>query len=83
MAPTGDAAIDQIRVARLEHLRAEARPLHRSRPEAFDQHVCAVDQLDDLRRPFGRFEINFHRGARAMEHIQPRLGPPRTTCRVA
>jgi hypothetical protein len=39
LTPSGHAAIDQPRVARLHHVRAKAQSLHHAGPEAFDQRV--------------------------------------------
>ena len=44
LAPAGHAAVDQPRVARRQHLGAEAEPLHHAGPKALDQHVGALDQ---------------------------------------
>src|SRR5207302_1167611 len=44
LAPAGDPAVDQARVAGEALLRAEAHPLGDARPEPLDEHVRLVHQ---------------------------------------
>ncbi|MNS39313.1 hypothetical protein D3C72_715910 [compost metagenome] len=67
LAPTGDAAIDQARVARGAGFGTEAQPLHDAGTETLDQGVGAFDQAQDPVAIFWRFQIDRHGGSAAMQ----------------
>src|SRR3546814_12244247 len=57
LAVAGDPAIDQPRVALQADIGADAEPFGNPRPKAFDQHVGAIDQIEQDRDRTGLFEV--------------------------
>ncbi len=44
LAPAGDAAVDELRIARGHRIGAEAQAFHHAGPKAFDQHIGTFEQ---------------------------------------
>ena len=78
LAPAGHPAVYQPGIARETRLRPEAEPLEHAGPEAFDQHVGALQQLEhDLDRR-GVLQIQGDRAPVAQQRIgRRRLVLPR------
>ncbi|MNT25299.1 hypothetical protein D3C72_1608130 [compost metagenome] len=67
LAPTGHAPVDQPRITFKADLRPQAKALHHAGAEAFDQHVGAVDQLQQHFSGAGFTRINRNAAASAPE----------------
>ena len=62
-----DLAVDQPRKALLEHVVADAPALHGAGLEVLDQHISAVEQLQQHRAPFRLAKIEPHRALVAVD----------------
>lgn len=79
LAPTGHAPIDQLAIAFKAGLRAQAKALHDAGPEAFDQHVGAVDEFQQHFSGAGLARVNRNAATTAPE--QTAIGIEKT-CRL-
>ncbi len=69
LAPAGDAAIDEARIAREAIVRAEAQPLGDAGAEPFDQPVGLFDKAQCQRLSIRGFEIDRDRPATAQQQV--------------
>ena len=70
LAPAGDAAEHQLRIAGEADIGAEAEPLHHARAKAFDDGVGAGDEFERERRAFGVLEVEAYRAAAAVDEVR-------------
>ena len=66
LPPAGHPAVDQARVVRQCDVRAQSQALGDAGAEAFDEHVCPLDEAEDEFDVGGVFEIRFHDAAAAV-----------------
>ncbi len=68
LTPSGHAAINQTRIARLHHVRPEPQPFHHAGAKAFDQRVGMSEQIKYLRDRSLVLQIEFDDLASASCH---------------
>ena len=69
LAPAGHPTEHELRVSRLALLGADAQPLHHAGPEALDERIRGLDELQHRLDPIGVLEIDRDRTAAAAHHI--------------
>src|SRR6185436_7214314 len=78
LAEGADGAVDDARVACAELRVADAEPVHDAGPEALDEHVRAVAELEQLFPVSGVLEVEHHALLAAVEIPEiDRAGPIR------
>ena len=66
LTETGDRQIDQHRIEGGQGFGAETEPVHRTRPEVFDQHIGAANQVGEHLAGGGLLEVEHDRALAAI-----------------
>ena len=72
LAPPGHAPVDELRVAGEAHVGAEAEALGHAGPEALEQRVGALDELQHELDALGVLQVDADRAAAAVQRLEVR-----------
>jgi hypothetical protein len=83
LAPAGQPAVHEPRIAREARLGTEAEPLHHARSEALEQRIGLLEQPQHHLGRTRLLEVDGDRALAASRDVVPRLGPERQRSALA